>query len=236
MLGRKVKGTLFGLNRLSEHLKIFYSWHHRNGYFLKCDISKFFYNIPHRQLKDIVHYHFGDKNIQWLCDLYIDSTESPGLPLGNQISQAFALLYLDGMDKLISGEFGVDLYGRYMDDFYLIHHDKEYLQHCLDVITEFLNTLDLKLNSKTQIIPIKNGISYLGFHTYLTADGKVIRKVKNQNKRNAQRKYLKMVKLVEAGKLSKEKFNTSYTAYKNHISHGNCYGLSKSMDKRILSI
>ena len=98
----------------------------------------------------------------------------------NVINQGFALLYLDGMDKLIKYELKIEFYGRYMDDFYLIHEDREYLQHCLEVITEYLKTLDLTLNGKTQIFPFKNGVSYLGFHTYITARGKVIRRLNNQ--------------------------------------------------------
>lgn len=235
--GQKGKGTLFGLNRLSEQMKAFYKRHGVNGYILKCDISKFFYNISHQQLKDIVNYYFAyDKDICWLCNLFIDSTDGKGIPLGNQINQGFALLYLDGMDKLIKNELGIEFYGRYMDDFYLIHQSKSYLKYCLEVITEFLKTLDLTLNGKTQIFPLRNGVSYLGFHTYITYNGKVIRKLKNQNKRNAQKKFLKMAKLVANNQLSIEKFNASYSAWKNHISHGNCYKLSKSMDMKINQI
>ena len=232
--GQKGKGNLFGLNRLSEQMEAFYNRYGFNGYILKCDISKFFYNISHEQLKDIVEYHFSyDQDICWLCNLFIDSTEGNGIPLGNQINQGFALLYLDGMDKLIKNDLGIEFYGRYMDDFYLIHQSKDYLKYCLEVIAEFLKTLDLTLNGKTQIFPFKNGVSYLGFHTYITSSGKVIRKLKNQNKRNAQRKYLKMAKLVSTGKLSSDKFNDSYNAWKNHISYGNCYNLAKTTDEII---
>lgn len=228
------KGTLFGLDRLSEQMQQFYEKYGFQGYILKCDITKFFYNISHPQLKDIVAYHFGyDPDILWLCNLFIDSTEGKGIPLGNQINQGFALLYLDGMDKLIKYELGIEFYGRYMDDFYLIHSSKEYLRNCLEVITAYLETLDLTLNGKTQIFPFKNGVSYLGFHTYINDGGKVFRKLKNQNKRNAQRKFLRMAKLVAAGKLSREKFDASYGAWKNHISHGNCRKLSKTMDLQI---
>ncbi len=235
--GQTGKGTLFGLNRLGEQMQDFYKRYGQNGYILKCDVTKFFYNIPHEQLKDIVTYYFSyDKNICWLCNLFIDSTSDKGIPLGNQINQGFALLYLDGMDKLITGELGIEYYGRYMDDFYLIHTDKQYLKYCLEVITEFLNTLDLTLNGKTQISLFKNGVKYLGFHTYITNDGKLIRKLKNQNKRNKQKKYIKMAKLVAEGKLPIDKFNKSYTSWKNHISHGNCYRLSQSMDEKIKKI
>ena len=235
--GQKGKGTLFGLDRLSEQMQQFHRKYGFSGYILKCDITKFFYNISHDQLKDMVHYHFGyDPDICWLCDLFIDSTEGKGLPLGNQINQGFALLYLDGMDKLIKHELGIEYYGRYMDDFYLIHPSKEYLKYCLEVITAYLETLDLTLNGKTQIFPFKNGVSFLGFHTYITPGGEPIRRLKNQNKRNAKKKFTRMANLVAAGELPMERFKASYGAWKNHISNGNCYGLGKSMDKKIEEI
>lgn len=235
--GQKGKGTLFGLERLGEQMQQFFGKYGCNGYILKCDITKFFYNISHAQLKDIVEYHFGyDPDVCWLCNLFIDSTEGKGIPLGNQINQGFALLYLDGMDKLIKYELGIDYYGRYMDDFYLIHPSKAYLKYCLEVITAYLETLDLTLNSKTQIFPFKNGVSYLGFHTYITSGGKAIRRLKNQNKRNAQKKFARMAQLVATGELSKETFDASYGAWKNHISHGNCYQLGMEMDRRVNEI
>ena len=231
--GQKGKGTLFGLNRLSEQMQEFYKEHGFNGYILKCDIRKFFYNISHEQLKDIVEYYFSDKDICWLVNLFIDSTQGKGIPLGNQINQGLALLYLDGLDKLIKTELGIRYYGRYMDDFYLIHQSKEHLKYCLAVLFDYLQTLDLELNGKTQIFPFKNGVSYLGFHTYITNKGKVIRKLKNSNKRNSQRKYLKMAKLVASGKLSQKKFNDSFNAWKNHVSHGNCKRLLQSMSNKL---
>lgn len=235
--GQKGKGTLFGLDRLGEQMQQFYQKYGMNGYILKCDVRKFFYNIPHDQLKEIVRYHFGyDPGICWLCELFIDSTDGNGLPLGNQINQGFALLYLDSMDKLIKYELGIEYYGRYMDDFYLIHPSKEYLKYCLEVITMYLETLDLKLNGKTQIFPFKNGVSYLGFHTYIAPGGAVIRKLKNQNKRNAQRKYIRMAKRVANGDLPMERFQACYRSWKNHISHGNCYKLSSAMDQRVEEI
>ena len=168
--------------------------------------------------------------------MFIESTVGKGIPLGNQINQGFALLYLDGMDKLIKGELGIEFYGRYMDDFYLIHTNKEYLKYCLTVITEFLKSLDLSLNGKTQIFAFKNGVNYLGFHTYITDKGKVIRKLKNQNKINSQRKYLKMAKLVSLEIIPRDKFDSSYCAWKNHISHGNCYKLGKTTDDKLFKI
>lgn len=235
--GQVGKGTLFGLNRLKEQMQSFYKRYGFNGYILKCDITKFFYNISHVPLKEMVAYYFSyDKDVQWLCNLFIDSTNGKGIPLGNQINQGFALLYLDGMDKLIKYELGIEYYGRYMDDFYLIYNDKSYLEHCLEMITNYLKTLELTLNGKTQIFPFKNGVSFLGFHTYVTKTGKVIRKLSNAKKRNAQRKYLRFSQLVANGSATEEKLIASFVSWQNHASHGNCYKLSRRMGEKIKRI
>lgn len=231
--GQIGKGTLYGLDCLRLQMRAANYKYGNNCWIVKADISKYFYNIDHDILKDIVRYHVKDDDVYWLCEKFIDSTDGKGLPLGNQISQVFALLYLSGLDHFVTGELGVKYYGRYMDDFYLIVKDKEYAKYCLNAIYDFVHSLGLELNGKTQIIPFKNGIRFCGFHTYVTKDGKPIRKLTNENKRAAKKKFRKMVKLVGDGRLSGEKFYESYNAWKNHISHGNCFKLSCEMDKYI---
>lgn len=120
-----------------------------------------------------------------------------------------------------------------MDDFYLIVNTKEEAQEILCAIRHYVEKLKLSLNGKTQIIPFRNGIKFCGFHTYITSDGKPIRKLKNEKKREAQKRYRKMARLVVSGKLEKEKFMESYQAWKNHISHGNCVKLGYRMDEEI---
>lgn len=231
--GQLSKGTLYGLDCLKSQMYLAYCKYGYDCWIIKADISKFFYNINHDILKDTIDYFVKDRDVYWLCEKFIDSTEGLGLPLGNQVSQVYALIYLSSLDHFITGELGVKYYGRYMDDFYLIVQNKEYAKWCLSGIYEFVHTLNLELNGKTQIIPFKNGIKFCGFHTYVTSDGKVIRKLKNENKRAAKKKFRKMIGLVKRGKLSKEKFYESYNAWKNHISHGNCVKLRYEMDKYV---
>ena len=234
--GRKNKGTLFGLNRLSENLIDFYNKYGTSGYILKCDITKFFYSINHDILKKLIRKYFCDENVLWVCDLLIDSTQSDGLPLGNQSSQVFALIYLHGLDKFIIEDLGCKYYGRYTDDFYLLSHDKEYLKDCLIRIKEYLSRLNLTLNNKTEIVPMSKGIRFLGFHSYLTSNGKVIRILTGENKRQIKRRIRKYIKLIKAGKMSLEKFYEKYNSWKNHASHGNCYNLIRSMDSFVTTL
>lgn len=228
--GRIGKGTLYGMDRLKMHMTSHYEKYGIDGWILKCDATKFFYNIEHEILKDIVDYYFKDEYSVWLNHLFIDSTEGLGLPLGNQVAQVYALLMLNGMDHMITEELGIEKYGRYADDFHLIHHDKQYLKWCLEYIEDMVSSLGLSLNGKTQIVPFKNGIRFLGFHHYVTKDGKYIRKLAGENKRRIRKKIRVMAKLVKSGRMTKEKFYEKYNAWKNHALHGNCIKLCRSMD------
>lgn len=228
--GQEGKGTHFGMDFLRDQMLDFYGEHGLNGWILKCDITKFFYQIDHEVLKDIVDYHFPNEYVKWLNHLFIDSTDGLGLPLGNQVAQVYALLMLNGLDRFITGELGISLYGRYMDDFYLIHQDKEYLRWSLDCIKEFVDSLGLSLNGKTQISPFKNGILFTGFHHYITKDGKYIRKLTGANKRKIRKNIRKWVKLVKSERMTEKKFYEKYNSWKNHALHGNCVKLCYSMD------
>lgn len=75
----------------------------------------------------------------------------------------YAVYYLSEMDHFIKEKLGVKYYGRYMDDFYLIHKNKEFLKVCLAEIERIVGDLRLELNRKTDIYPIKNGITFLEF-------------------------------------------------------------------------
>lgn len=231
--GQIGKGTTFGLQTLREHMKDFYRENGMNGYILKADVTKFFYSIDHEILKRKLCEYFDDSDVLWLCNKIIDSTKNPGLPLGNQSSQVFGLLYLNDIDYLITKEFGIERYGRYMDDFYLIHNNKAELKEMQKAIECEVSKLQLSLNGKTQIMPFKQGIRFLGFHTYVF-NGNVISRVVNENKRNALRKYRRMSKLVQEGKLSNSKLTNSLQSYKNHISFGDCEGLIDKLNMEFI--
>jgi hypothetical protein len=222
------KGTHFSLDRLTGFMREHYRKHGTQGYFLKCDIRKYFENIDHEALKRKLYGLFDEDIYKLLC-LIIDSYEAKprkGLPLGNQTSQWFALYYLDGMDRLIKEKLGIKYYVRYMDDFILLHHDKEYLRYCLDKIRQlFDDELKLELNDKTQIFPIKNGVNYLGWHLYLTETGKVIRKLLTTNKRRFKRRMKLLSKEYSEGLIDFDAVKRSIMSAHGHLIHGHTYKL-----------
>lgn len=247
------KGTHDGLHRLEVFMRSYYfarkgaaeqerrkeglpplpaqKTNYADGWVLKCDVAKYFYSIQHEPLKKKVRQFIHDPDILWLTDMIIDSTENPGIPIGNQTSQWFAVMYLSGLDHFIKEKLGIRYYGRYMDDFYLIHEDKAYLQYCRAEIETYIADLGLKLNQKTNIFPLQNGIDFLGFHTYLTDSGKVIRKVRRSSKSNEQRKLKKQRKLLEQGKITLAEISQSYGSWRSHAEKGNCYHLIREMDR-----
>lgn len=88
---------------------------------------------------------------------------------------------------------------------------------------------------KTQILPLKNGIDFLGFHTYLTQTGKVVRKVRAKSIDNMKRKIRKFRGLVDSGKMTLDSVVQSYASWTGHISHGNTYHLRQNMDAYLFS-
>lgn len=228
---QKGKGTHFGLRRLHKFMHQYYCNHGSEGWILKGDISKYFYSIDHDILKRQIQKLIQDKDILNLCNLIIDSTEGKGLPIGNQTSQSFALLYLNDLDHLIKDKMGIKYYGRYMDDFYIIMPEKEKLKKMLEIVKQEVEKLGLSLNPKTQIFPLKNGIDFLGFHSYLTESGKIVKKIRRNSKNNAKRRLRKLLLMRKNGKISKEKVLQSYDCWMNHAKHGNTYHLRKNIEE-----
>ena len=66
------------------------------------------------------------------------AAENCGLPIGNLTSQLFSNVYLHDFDCYVKNDLGVKYYGRYVDDFILIHPDKAFLFDALVKIKQHL--------------------------------------------------------------------------------------------------
>lgn len=87
-----------------------------------------------------------------------------GLPIGNLSSQVFANFYLDIFDHFVKHDLGMKYYGRYVDDFVLVHESREYLASLIPVIRNFLaDELALQLHPKKIYLQhYRHGVHYLG--------------------------------------------------------------------------
>ena len=233
------KGTHFALERLKKFLRMAYLQYGKDIYFLQCDIKKYFQSINHKILKQYIKELKLEEESEDLILKYIDSysfsgygNNATGIPIGNQTSQWFALLYLNKMDRFIKEKLHIKFYIRYMDDFVLLHHDKESLKFCLNEITKFVNNIKLSLNHKTQINKISRGISFLGFRTILLENGKVFRLISGSAKRRLKNNYRKSNFLFKYGAVDEDYLRVRFQSYKNHLFHGNCHKWFYMISKR----
>lgn len=146
-----------------------------------------------------------------------------GVGLGSQVTQTTQLTLLNGLDHYIVEDLHIEVYGRYMDDAALVHESKEYLKYCKVKIGEFLGTLHLILNEKTQLYPLKRGIILLHWRIMVTITGKVVIH-KHRRKINKQRRKLrKQKKLLDAGEMTMQDVETSMQCWQAGILQQKCY-------------
>lgn len=253
---QKGKGTHLGIDRFKGFLRDYYNKNGIEGYVLKADISKYFPSINHQILKNMLYPKIKDPKIKWYLDLLLDSINTEevqeqlkryykelglpepqkgtGLPAGNIVFQTFGVYYLHSLDIFCKEELKIKYYSRYMDDFVLIHKDKEYLNYCWKRIENFLeNELKLKLNPNTNLHPIKNGTNYLGWHFYVTETGKVIMKIRKESKKSVKNKIKYFNKAYKEGVIDYDSINQSVKSWLGHAEHGDTYHLRKNVLSRI---
>jgi RNA-directed DNA polymerase len=87
-----------------------------------------------------------------------------GLPIGNLTSQVFANFYLNPFDHFIKTTLGIRYYGRYVDDFVIVHQNKEYLKSLIPKIRDYLHDeLQLELHpNKIYLQHFSKGVKFLG--------------------------------------------------------------------------
>ena len=99
-------------------------------------------------------------------------TQPPGqgIVIGNLTSQLVSNIYLDMLDRYIFYDLGYKNYGRYVDDFFIMVPEEEYVRLKGDIpkIEDFLKKeLNLTLHKKKRYYQeVKKGMSFLGARVY----------------------------------------------------------------------
>jgi RNA-directed DNA polymerase len=87
-----------------------------------------------------------------------------GIAIGNLSSQFFANVYLDQLDQFVKHTLKAQRYIRYVDDFVIVHRDREQLAEWKAQIETFLSErLRLKLKADVRLKPIASGVDFLGY-------------------------------------------------------------------------
>lgn len=93
-----------------------------------------------------------------------NSPEGVGLIIGDVLSQLLSNVYMNVFDQYVKRVLKCKYYGRYVDDAFILHEDREYLRSIIPQIEEFLSVnLDLKLNKKkVKIFDLQYNFRFLG--------------------------------------------------------------------------
>lgn len=224
------KGYSFAIDRLCQHLRQHYRKHGTEGYVLLFDFSKFFDRVSHRVVKAVLHREFSDERIIKLTEHFIDAFGDVGLGLGSQISQVLALASANRLDHYIQEQCRIGSYGRYMDDGYLIHPSKEYLQKCLEGIRRICEELEITLNEKkTQIVKLSHGFTFLKVRFFLLPGGRIVRKIYHCSVTRMRRKLKSYQRFVAAGKMTMDDVYQSWQSWKAYASNFNAWHTIQSM-------
>lgn len=135
------------------------------------------------------------------------------LHIGDQVAQVAGIAYPMQIDNYIKIVRSVKFYGRYMDDSYVIHENKEYLQDLLSDIIKIAKSIGITVNiKKTRICKLSEYWRFLQTQYSLTETGRVVQKI-NPKRLTAMRRKLKKLAPV----LPEMEFDNLYGSwFKNH--------------------
>lgn len=209
------KGTHKALDRFRTFSRIVSKNNTRACWILKCDIKKFFANIDHVTLLNILHSYIPDPKILSLLENIIYSfssgTTGKGLPLGNLTSQLLVNIYMNEFDQFMKHQLRAKYYLRYADDFVILSADRRWLESVLIEAEAFLAArLKLQLHpDKVFIKTLASGIDFLGWVHF--PDHRVLR---SATKRRMMRR------------IGENPTPETIASYRGLLKHGNTFKIS----------
>jgi hypothetical protein len=120
-----------------------------------------------------------------------------------------------------------------MDDLYLIHANKKYLEECLEYIKTVCGMLNITINQKkTRIVKLSDGLVFLKGKYALLETGKILCLPGKDSTKRMRRKLNKFKSLVDAGKMSINDLRSAYQSWRgNYTRRFNAYHQVRYMDE-----
>jgi hypothetical protein len=232
----KGKGVYFAIKRLIMHLSRFYRKNENSneGYCLSIDFSRFFDSIDHEILFKMLDKEIKDNRVLDLTKQFITVFgDGKSLGLGSQVSQIAAIYFPSKLDHFIKDFKGEKYYGRYMDDLYIIHRDREHLKQLLAEIETVCAALKITVNKKkTRIVKLASGMEFLKGKYILLPSGKVLRRPCKDSTKRMRRKLKKFKDLIGNGKMDFKDLRTAYQSWRgNYRKRFNAYYRVRFMDR-----
>ncbi len=223
---RKEKGVHAAVKRAQLFLR-------QRRFYLKFDVNKYFDNIDHRILLNLLKRKIKDKELERLLLIIISNSDVSrgertcrGLPIGNLTSQFFANIYLDLFDHYVKEELRIKRYVRYMDDCAIFHESKIYLKSILKEIDLYLQ-IRLKLELKKRVTVLNsslNGMSFLGYRIF-----PALIRLKRENVKRLRKKILQKEIELSKGIIDEESFRMSVNSLMGFAKFADSLQLRKKM-------
>ena len=228
----KGRGTDYALKLLKRDLAEHWRRHGAEGYILLGDFSDYFARIAHEPVKEQVARALLDGRVVALEHRLIDVQGDVGLGLGSEPNQICAVAHPNRIDHYVTEVLRPESYGRYMDDFYLVHTSKEYLKDCLACIRRECSCLGITMNErKTGIVKLSHGFTWLKKRISITSTGRIVVKPSRDSVTRERRKLKKMARLVANGEMTVEQVAQSYQSWRGGMKRLDAHGAVLSMDR-----
>ena len=134
--------------------------------------------------------------------------------IGDQVSQTIGVFFPTPIDNYATIVRGHRWYGRYMDDMYIIHHDKKYLLQTLYGIYEKADELGLYINrKKTRLCRLSDTFVYLQIKYFLTESGKVVKRINPKAIAREHRKLRAYKRLMDKGIIAYQEIENTYKSW-----------------------
>ena len=163
---RKYKGAQAAIKTLQKYMR-----ENNATYAIKADVKKCFSSLKHSQLISTIARVISCPDTINLFTIIFAAYGNDcgvGLPIGALTSQWACNLLLDKLDHTMMDQYGFGHYVRYMDDVIIITNSKSEATRGLALLEQALNDLDLELNPKSGILPLRLGVDFVGYRTYTT--------------------------------------------------------------------
>jgi RNA-directed DNA polymerase len=208
---RKGKGTHAAVMRAQQFLR-------SPTWYAKADVSRYFDNIIHEKLVEILLHKIKDRRVIGLVETILQShgEDGKGLPIGNLTSQFLANVYLDPFDRYVKETLRFRSYVRYMDDFVVFAEEQDVCREFLTDAAAFLGeTLGLALKpSALQVNRCSHGLGFLGMRIH---SGGI--RHRGANKRRSLRRLHRKIESFHEGKLDEESLVRSVTSAVGHLRY-----------------